>query len=110
MSDEYWMIAAEAAMEEIGLTLTDEQIKLVADVISVSHENYGMAHGHDVIQSPVDTDKDRKIGALEAEIQSLESDISIYRKSVARRRNVLESDVYLKRHRPGIGDVMIDSF
>lgn len=55
MSD-YWRMCAEAALEEAGLTATDAQVGLMAEVIAGGHETYGQYSGH--IPNPLRTENE----------------------------------------------------
>ena len=110
---DYWKECIDIAFDEAGIEATEEQREEVAGAVEGGHENYGMAHGYDVQRSPVESDKDREIKRLKAEIARLEQDVDIYRGSVARRNGVPERDVYLERsfvdsHGKGHGSVMIE--
>ncbi len=103
---DYWTECISIAFNEEGISATPEQIEQVAGHVEGGHENYSMAHGYDVIESLVETNKDRTIASLKKEIADLEGQVIVYRKSVAMRRGVSESDVYLERYKPDRGDVM----
>ena len=110
---DYWKECVSEALEDAGIAASDEQIENITGWVEGAHENYGMARGYDVRQSPLPDARDSKIKNLEAEIKRLEQDIDIYRSSVARRRNVSERDVYLDRWTvdgdgKGHGRVMIE--
>lgn len=70
---DYWKECISYAAEECSLTLTDEQLSLLADSVSGGHENYGMA-----FYSPPDSDRlndiDRewkgKLNALQKEFDN----------------------------------------
>lgn len=109
----YWKECIDIAFDDAGISATDEQRAEVADAVAGGHENYGMAHGYECISSPVETEKDRLIASLKAEISRLQQDIDIYRSSVARRNRVSESNIYLDRsfvdsNGKGCGFVMIE--
>ena len=72
---DYWRECIDIAFDEAGIEATEAQ-REEAGAVEGGHENYGMAHGHDVQRSPVD-DKDREIARLKAEIERLEQDIDI---------------------------------
>lgn len=61
---DYWKECVSEAFEDAGLEASDEQIDTVASWVEGAHDNYGMAHGHDVRRSPVETDKDRQIARI----------------------------------------------
>ena len=103
---DYWEECVSEAFDDAGITATDAQINTVAGWVESAHTNYGMAYGHDVAQSPVETGKDRTIAALQKQIRELESDISIFRKSVAQRRGCLVENVEIERYGQNRGDVI----
>ena len=45
---DYWKEHAEIAMDEAGLTATEDQLDTIAGVIESAHEFYGQSMGHDV--------------------------------------------------------------
>ena len=47
---DYWKECLSISAEECGLELTDEQLDFLADGVKGGFENYGMAHGHDMIR------------------------------------------------------------
>ena len=53
---EYWKECLSEAFDEVGIVATDEQITKVAEDVEISHENYGMAYGHDCIPNPLETE------------------------------------------------------
>ena len=93
MSRKYWEECVEAMLEDVGMTATPEQVKQMASVVEGAHENYGMAFGHDCIPNPTETEKDRQIKLLKDEIKRLGVVEDMFRKNVATRRGVDESDV-----------------
>lgn len=95
----YWEESVEIALEEEGVTATKDQVKNIAGSISISHENYGMAHGYDSIPNPRIFEESEKVKLLKEEIEQLKKQIECYRKSVAVRRNVPLEDVYLENGR-----------
>lgn len=110
MSKDYWLEAVSIALNDARIIATPEQIECVAGDMEVCHENYGMAMGHDAIPSHAETEKDREIARLKTQINELEGDIQIFRSSVARRRNVDISQVYLDRSwEYGVGHVMVEA-
>ena len=56
---EYWKECLSEAFDEVGIVATDEQITKVANDIEISHQNYGMAYGHDAIPNPLQTENDK---------------------------------------------------
>ena len=57
MSD-YWNECISEALEDAGITATNEQIDTVASWVEGAHDNYGMAFGHDCIPNPLQTQVD----------------------------------------------------
>lgn len=98
MSKKYWVTCIEETLGEMGLDLTEEQIEDIAGSVEIYHENYGMSHGHDVIScgAPDTYRLEQENKTLKARITELVKDIHSYRKSVATRRGVDVSDVYLE--------------
>lgn len=103
---DYWIEAVQCSLDENGLFgyIPKELIKSIAKDMHNAYENIGMAFGDHVARSPVETDKDRKIKALEAQVKELEKDIYCYKSNVARRRHVEPNEVYLSNS----GEVMYD--
>ena len=56
---DYWYECIACSLEEAGVTATPEQVRMIADDVKVSHENYGMAHGHDCIPNPLRLENER---------------------------------------------------
>lgn len=61
---EYWRECIETALDECGLTATDEQVAYLSDAVSGAHECYSMAFGYDVASS-------NRYAALEREKREL---------------------------------------
>jgi len=61
---DYWKECIAEAMEDAGITATDEQIDTVTSWVEGAYENYGLATGLDAIPNP-----------LRIEIASLERDL-----------------------------------
>jgi len=49
----YWEECIREALEDCGLSATDEQIEVIVDTVEGAHDNYGMAFGHDAIPNPI---------------------------------------------------------
>ena len=45
---EYWDECVSEALEDAGVSATDEQIKIIGSWVEGAHDNYGMATGDDV--------------------------------------------------------------
>ena len=54
-------------LEEAGILATDEQIEIITDFVKGAFENYGMAHGYDVIRCESEEAKELKKMKSEAE-------------------------------------------
>ena len=92
----YFFECISQSFDEHGIKATDEQIEAVADDVRISHENYGMAHGHDAIPNPLNAD----IENLKRQIKQLERDrdeaMLNFQKNVAMRRGCSPSDVEIQ--------------
>lgn len=64
---DYWVESVEVALKEAGVAATASQIREVASCIEVDHENYGMAHGYDVIPNPLEAENKRLADELHRE-------------------------------------------
>jgi hypothetical protein len=101
---DYWEDCITEAMEDAGITATKEQIDTVICWVEGAHENYGMATGEEHIPNPLLAEiKDLKEGHAK-EVSDFEAAEYNYRKSVATRRGVPVSSVYMDRD----GSVMFD--
>jgi len=63
----YWKESIEAALDEACLTATPAQIETIVKCVEISHDQYGMAFGHDCIPNPVVLENDRLKKALKIE-------------------------------------------
>jgi hypothetical protein len=74
MMMEYWEECISEAFEDAGITASKAQIETVASWAEGSHDNYSMAHGHDCIPHP----ENSEVAELKLEIKRLnnEHDIS----------------------------------
>jgi hypothetical protein len=90
---DYWKECVTEAMEDAGIKATNEQIETVCSWVEGAHDNYGMAHGHDCIPNPMESEVDK----LKQEIRRLKDDhdrqLDGVIRGVAKRRNVSVSDV-----------------
>jgi hypothetical protein len=86
----YWDECIEAALAEVGIKASAEQIKIIAGYVEGEHENYGMAFGHDALSNP-----------LESRLEEAERKLEI------ERSKVMCSDCsgkgWIRTHMPGIG-------
>lgn len=55
----YWEECVSEALDEALLVATEGQIAIIASIVEGSHENYGMAFGHDCIPNPLCTEIDK---------------------------------------------------
>ena len=56
---EYWKECISEALDEAGVIATTEQITTIASIVEGSHENYGMAFGHDCIPNPLRSENEK---------------------------------------------------
>ncbi len=56
---DYWTECLAQSLEEHGVPASPDQIANIASDVEVSHDNYGMAFGHDAIPNPVQTELDQ---------------------------------------------------
>lgn len=66
---DYWTESVEASLAEAGVTATAKQIDVIAGGMEVSHEQFGMACGHDVASQNYQGAKDREIADLRKELR-----------------------------------------
>lgn len=89
----YWEECIKEAFDDAKITATPDQIDTVAGWVESGYENYGMAHGYDVIQPTTETEAER----LKKEIHKLkkqhEQQLEGVRNGVSLRRNVDASNV-----------------
>ena len=64
---DYWKECISEALEDVGLQATEEQVNSIAYWVEGAHENYSMAHGHDCIPNPLETENKRLSKELSAE-------------------------------------------
>lgn len=67
----YWKECISIGADEIGLTLTDEQLNHLAESVQGGFENYGMAHGYDYIRGESEESKELKKMKAEKEKHDL---------------------------------------
>ena len=65
---DYWREAVDCALDDAGVTATEQQREEIAGVMEGSHENYGMAFGHDVASANLRAAQDREKEDLEREL------------------------------------------
>jgi hypothetical protein len=63
----YWKECISIAADECGLQVTKEQLEYLAEAVEGGHENYGMAHGYDAIQNPLEPENKHLRDELKAE-------------------------------------------
>jgi len=93
---DYWKECVEEAFEEAKIIATKEQIAFVAEWVEGAFENFSMANGYENIPNPLLGEIDRLKVKHEEEVKDLEYQTDVYKRSVARRRGVNESDVYIE--------------
>lgn len=64
---DYWKECVEEAFEDAGIKATQEQIDTVISWVEGAHDNYGMAHGHEHITSPLVYENEKLTRELEKE-------------------------------------------
>lgn len=64
---DYWKESIEEALSEIGISATEAQTKELIEWIEGSHDNYGMAMGHDVASANWESDESRELKRMKAE-------------------------------------------
>jgi len=69
---DYWKECISTAADECGLVLTEEQLECLSVYVEGSHENYGMAFGHDCIPNPVESRAQEELRQLKREKQKHE--------------------------------------
>jgi hypothetical protein len=99
---DYWEECIAEALEDAKVSATGDQIAIIAGWVEGAHENYGMAHGYDSIPNPMISEIEMLKADHRRYIAEKDCQIECFRRSVARRRNVDISDVYLDG-----GDVMV---
>lgn len=67
---DYWKECIKEALEDAELEATDKQIDRVTEWVEGAYENYGMAHGYDVMTNP----RDSRIEELHRKIKRIEED------------------------------------
>lgn len=92
---DYWNECVAEAFEDAGIKATKEQIDTVASWVEGARDNYGMAHGHDAIPNPMESE----INELNRRIRQLEDrherQLNGIRKGVALRRKVNVNAVHI---------------
>jgi|CXWL01.1.fsa_nt_gi hypothetical protein len=63
----YWEECIKESFDEAGIVATDAQVAIVVSWVEGGHENYGMAHGNDVIGNPRDSEIETLKKQLEIE-------------------------------------------
>jgi hypothetical protein len=63
----YWKESIEAALDEAGLTATPDQIETITKCVEISHDQYGMAFGHDCIPNPLKLENEQLKRELKVE-------------------------------------------
>jgi len=63
----YWKDCIAEACEDAKVKITDEQTDIIASWVEGAHENFGMAHGYDVISSPASLEVEQLKLELKAE-------------------------------------------
>jgi len=66
---DYWKEAVEAALEELGVVMTDDQVEHMAGSMQVSADNQGMAFGHDVASHNLSQEREQEVEKLKQELR-----------------------------------------
>ena len=61
---DYWKECVIAGLEEADLSATEDQVEALADSVRGGYENYGMAHGYDVISRGSDSPEKKELDEL----------------------------------------------
>ena len=69
---DYWEDCIGEAFEDAKIVATQEQIENVASWIENAHDNFGMAHGHDCIPNPLQTEIEELKRNHQKEIEHIE--------------------------------------
>ena len=93
---DYWKEATTSAFEEVGIVLTDEQLKQVASSLQISHENIGMAFGH--VENPLRSELDNEKEKHKRDLEQAEKQLEGIRKGVAIRRHCDPCDVSIDKN------------
>lgn len=56
---DYWAECVEAALADMGVPVSLDQIQYVAEAIMGAYENYGTAFGHDAIPNPLSAELEK---------------------------------------------------
>lgn len=93
---DYWLESVSSAFDEYNIPhLPTETMMRFAEDMQNASEMQGQAFGHDAIPSRRNVEQDETVKALQAKIKELESQIMVYKQSVADRRGVRVENVYL---------------
>ena len=68
---DYWIECISEALDEAGITATDDQICLVALWAEGAHDQYSMAYGHDCIPNPVKLENEKLKKELKIEQEKI---------------------------------------
>lgn len=72
---DYWEECVSEAFDDAKITATADQIKIVASWIEGAHENFGMAHGHEVASTNLWGAKEREIADLKKKLDAEEDKV-----------------------------------
>ena len=91
-----WHELISNTIEECGAEMDDSTIKAIVETIEGAIENMLMIDGCPATVR-IDGDKlQRRIRELEEEVASLQRQVKAYRSSIAQRRNVSETEIYVE--------------
>lgn len=99
---DYWMINAEGIVEELGVSLTDEQMKQLAKAIKYAHDEYGEQHGHreadkSLTQMLRDEDRSKIFNFVEEQIHGLDHGPNFYDRMNDTQRGCLARLLHIKK-------------
>lgn len=65
----YWEECVSEALDDCNIKATMEQIETIASWVEGAHENYGMAHGYDVISRGAESESTKELRQLKTELE-----------------------------------------
>lgn len=93
---DYWIECMSNAAEECGLSLTEDQLKCLAEFAESGHENYGMAFYQPPASDYFDHEKrelERRLKEAKQETENIRAD---FVKNICKRRNCEPHQVILE--------------
>ena len=68
----YWEECVAVAIEEAGISATDEQLKIMTEVVEGGHDNYSMSSGHDLTTDSFESESKSELRHLKAENERIQ--------------------------------------